>query len=171
MPGPAARSYMGGSVIEQPKAIIPADDSRLRARMPPADVAIESELPASLPPGRPTALFLEGRAPGVREIELIVGGERHRPAAQRMPRFDLHERCGWWAVLPVPAGTEGGAIEIAARADGQHVSLGRIPVVGGLAHPSGSEDGLRAAADALIAVCMATYEPDPELFARQVQSL
>src|SRR3954454_15982076 len=128
MPGPAARSYMGGSVIEQPKAIIATDDSRLRARMPPADVAIESELPAALPPGRPSALFLQGRAPGVRELELLVGGIAHRPAAQRMPRFDLPERCGWWAVVPLPAGADGGAIEIAARADGERVELARIPV-------------------------------------------
>src|SRR4051812_12179228 len=163
MPGPAARSYMGGSVIEQPKAIIATDDSRLRARMPPADVAIESELPASLPPGRPSALFLEGRAPGVRELELLVDGSPHRPWAQRMPRFDLHERCGWWAVVPLPAGTEGDAIEIAARADREKVALARIPVQKKAPSPNfWQEDGRSPFfRDRVIAVCMANYETHP----------
>src|SRR3954451_820884 len=108
MAGPAARSYMGGSVIEQPKAIIGTDDSRLPPRMPLPDIAIESALPASLAPQRPTAVFLEGRAPGVRALELLVDGTAHRPSAQRMPRADLGERCGWGGGGPPPRPRRGG---------------------------------------------------------------
>src|SRR3954469_12552250 len=128
MPGPAARSYIGGSVIEQPKAIIGTDDSRLPPRMPVPDVAIESEIPVSLPPDRPTAVFLEGRAPGVRHLELLVDGVAHRPSAQRMPRADLGERCGWWGIVPLPGRSAGAEIVLAARADGHDVEVGRIPV-------------------------------------------
>src|SRR4051812_5072418 len=176
MPGPAARSYIGGSVIEQPKAIIGTDDSRLPPRMPLPDVAIESGLPASLPPERPTAVFLEGRAPGVRHLELLVDGVAHRPAAQRMPRVDLGERCGWWGIVPLPGRAAGEEIVLAARADGGETELARISVQergqspflheGGHPSPNVKERGLSP-----IAVCMATYEPDPELFRRQVESI
>src|SRR4051794_23522786 len=176
MPGPAARSYIGGAVIEQPKAIIGTDDSRLPPRMPLPDVAIESGLPASLPPERPTAVFLEGRAPGVRHLELLVDGVAHRPAAQRMPRVDLGERCGWWGIVPLPGRAAGEEIVLAARADGGETELARISVQergqspflheGGHPSPNVKERGLSP-----IAVCMATYEPDRELFARQVESI
>src|SRR3954447_23184346 len=156
MPGPAARSYIGGSVIEQPKAIIGTDDSRLPPRMPVPDVAIESEIPVSLPPDRPTAVFLEGRAPGVRHLELLVDGVAHRPSAQRMPRADLGERCGWWGIVPLPGRRAGEEIVLAARGDGGETELGRIAVQ--VRAPSPFLQG------GSIAVCMATYEPDPELF-------
>jgi glycosyltransferase involved in cell wall biosynthesis len=139
--------------------------------MPPATVAFESELPASLPPGRPSALFVEGRAPGVGELELLIDGVPHRVAAQRMPRVDLGGRSGWWAVVPLPGKRAGETIELAARADGAEVPLGGIPIVGGENDTGGRFAGPTVAAGGLIAVCMATYEPDPELFARQVETL
>src|SRR3954462_5967026 len=124
------------------------------------NIAIESPLPAALAPGRPTALFLQGRAVGVRRLELLVGGEAHRAAGTRMPRSDLGARAGWWAVVPVPGREDGATGDVAARADGEHVALATLPVRALPAAPaSGAEH-----AEPLIAVCMATYEPDAELF-------
>jgi glycosyltransferase involved in cell wall biosynthesis len=148
-------------VIEDPKAII-APQPIVGAPMPPPEVAIESPLPATLPPDRPTAVFLQGRAVGVRRLEILVDGVAHAPLASRMPRSDLGARGGWWAVVPLPGRAAGEAIEVAARADGAVLGLGRIGVEAiAPVRPAG-----RA-----IAVCMATYEPDPALFARQVESL
>lgn len=130
--------------------------------MPPADVAIESLLPATLPPDRPTAVFLQGRAVGVARLEVVVDGVAHAPLAAGMPRSDLGSRSGWWAVVPLPGRAAGATIEVAARADGEAVALGSIAVEA----PPAAEPAGRA-----IAVCMATYEPDPALFRRQVDSL
>ncbi|MCW2991137.1 MAG: methyltransferase protein, partial [Solirubrobacterales bacterium] len=129
--------------------------------MPP-EVAIESLLPATLPPDRPSAAFLQGRAVGVRRLDLLVDGVAQAPLADRMPRSDLGSRSGWWAVVTLPGRAAGKAIEIAARADGATVALGRIPI---------EAPAPAAPAGASIAVCMATFEPDPVLFRRQVESL
>jgi len=130
--------------------------------MPPRDIAIESPLPPALPPDRPTAVFLQGRAVGVRRLEILVDGVAHAPLAAGMPRSDLRSRSGWWVIVALPGRAAGETIEVAARADGDAVALGRIPVA---APPAVSPAGRS------IAVCMATYEPDRELFARQVASL
>jgi glycosyltransferase involved in cell wall biosynthesis len=127
------------------------------------DVAIESPLPATLFADRPTALFLQGRAIGVRRLEVLVDGEPHAPSGVRMPRPDLGSAGGWWAVVPIPGRETGQTVELAARADGIEVPLASLPV--GDPPPAGAGDG------DLIAVCMATYEPDPELFRRQIESL
>lgn len=130
--------------------------------MPPRDVAIESLLPATLPPDRATAVFLQGRATGVRRLEILVDGVAHAPLAAGMPRSDLGSRSGWWAVVPLPGRPDASTVEVAARADGAAFPLGSIPV-----RPLASA----APAGASIAVCMATYEPDAELFGRQIESL
>src|SRR4051794_32353885 len=121
------------------------------------DVAIESQLPAALPPARPSAVFLQGRAVGVRRLELLVDGVAHRPAAARVPRPAPRAAPGWWAVVPLPGRAAGAAIELAARADGETLALARIPIeAAASAPPSG-----RTSVQPLIAVCMAAYEPDP----------
>jgi Glycosyl transferase family 2 len=152
--------------------------------------ALEYPLPATLPSGRATALFCYGhcfhRAHRVTGVELIVAGRRHRPTAQRMPRPDLHRwlqqtgedphghsyRSGWWATVPVPAQAALGrlGLEAAVRLDsGAELTapLGEIQVVADPAAPALA----RPPAPGTIAVCMATFEPEPALFAAQVQSL
>ena len=78
-------------------------------------------------------------------------------------------RSGFWATLPIPPSAPG-AIElgIAARLrGGEEVErpLGRIEI----AEPPGPSSARPR--PGLIAVCMATYEPDPELFRGQIESL
>jgi hypothetical protein len=143
---------------------------------------LESSLPATLPAGTATAVFCYGtcfhRHQDVAAIAVLVDGNRHPPVAMGMPRPDLFAsesrafRSGFWCTVPVAPREEGGTvhIELAVRlADGvEHVvPLRRIDIVARRPAPS-----LGRPADAdLIAVCMATYEPDFGLFRAQVESL
>jgi len=150
-------------------------------------VRLESPLPASLEAGRATALFCSGICfhadAAVSGVTLLVDGERHRPAAAAMPRPDAVERLsdprayrsGFWGTVPVPAHDRAGAVrlELLARIEtGEELvaSLGEIAVV---EPPRPEELAVRPAApaDELIAVCMATFDPDPELFSIQIESL
>jgi glycosyltransferase involved in cell wall biosynthesis len=135
--------------------------------------------------GSGTAIFLLGACFHPEErlsgLEILVGGEPHRPDAWRMPRLDLFRiaenpeagwyRSGFWATVPVEARSEPGAVEVelAASLEGGRrltAPLGRIEVVEPEPPPSMPKVGSE-----LIAVCMATFEPDMELFRIQVESL
>jgi glycosyltransferase involved in cell wall biosynthesis len=143
---------------------------------------LESSLPASLPAGTATAVFCCGtcfhRHQDVAAIAILVDGTRHRPVAMGMPRPDLFAseprafRSGFWCTVPIEPREPGGTVHIelaAGLADGiEHVvPLRRIDIVERRPAPS-----LGRPADAdLIAICMATYEPDLALFRAQVESL
>lgn len=157
---------------------------------------LDNHLPATLPLGCGTAIFCYGhcfhRDAQVASLELVVGGVRHRPTAARMPRRDLYEwlhgahgagadpaghsyRSGFWATLPVRAQERVGPLEIEAlvRLDGGTeilVPLGQIEIVAAVSNlaAGGAWQGLAAGT---IAVCMATYEPDPSLLRTQIESL
>jgi glycosyltransferase involved in cell wall biosynthesis len=141
---------------------------------------LETPLPASLPAGRATAVFLYGicfhRRDAVAELAILVDREPHRPAAAGMPRPDVFAehgdagafRSAFWGTAPVAARLAGGAVELALavrlRGGGEQVApLGHIDVV----EPAPS----RPAEPGLIAVCMATFEPDMALFRVQLESL
>jgi glycosyltransferase involved in cell wall biosynthesis len=155
---------------------------------------LESPLPATLPVAGATAVFCYGtcfhRHQDVAAVELLVDGVRHRPLAARMPRPDvfraLHPggaaspqdpslrsfRSGFWATVPIAARDRPGAVELALAArlaDGAEevAPLGRIEIVPAASPPA---HGPPAGAG-LIAVCMATFEPDIGLFRTQVESL
>jgi glycosyltransferase involved in cell wall biosynthesis len=151
---------------------------------------LETPLPASLPAGGATAVFLYGtcfhRHARVTGVEILVDGSRHETLASGMPRPDVFRalradgadperrsfRSGFWAIVPVEArpGRAGVELALAARLDGgteELSSLGRI----GIGEPPAAPGLGRPAPPGLIAVCMATFEPDVELFRRQVESL
>ncbi len=154
-------------------------------------VAIESNLPASLPVGGATAIFCFGhcfhRHQPVSGLQLLVDGVPHRPTATGMPRRDLFDwlhrgtsedpegrsyRSGFWATLPIPDRDRPGRVQLEAAvrlADGSSevVPLASIDMVDRCAHP------WRAGplAPDTVAICMATYEPDIALFRVQVESL
>jgi glycosyltransferase involved in cell wall biosynthesis len=115
---------------------------------------LESPLPAALPAGTDTALFVYG-ACGV-PVEVSVDGMRHAAAWVR-GRF--------WATVPVSA--HAGEVEIAAVSGDAVAPLARIEVQAPPRPPSLG----RPAPDGLIAICMATFEPDMALFRTQVESL
>ncbi len=134
-------------------------------------------------------------------VEVLVDGEPHRVTAFAMPRFDLFSalhpqlgtggekgmpevdptsledpelrsyRSGFWATVPLPAASAGGSIALEVRArldDGIEVTqpLGTVAVAEPLL------DELETTGEGgLIAVCMATFNPDMGLFAAQLASL
>jgi glycosyltransferase involved in cell wall biosynthesis len=141
-------------------------------------VNLESKLPAALPAGTATAVFCCGYCfdpeEGVDGIELLVDGARHAPSATAMPRPDLAGlgpaafRSGFWGTVPIGAREQGARIELAVAAtsaSGEVIRpVGQVEITA----PPSSTVPVR---DGLAAVCLATHEPDMELFAVQVASL
>ena len=115
---------------------------------------LEHPLPATLPAGTATALFVYGSC--AEPVEVSVGGMRHA-AAWVGGRF--------WAVVPVTM--DAGAVEITAAKGDAVAPLARIEAGTPLQPPSLD----RPAPEGLIAICMATFEPDMALFRAQVESL
>ena len=147
-------------------------------------VRLDMPVPPSLPVGRGTAVLCLGacfhRHEPLRALELLVDGQPQRPTAWRMPRLDLFQalppdlansyRGGFWATLPIEARERPGTIEIEVAAElesGARVRapLARIDIVEAPATPPAAER------TGLVAVCMATFDPDMELFRVQVESL
>ena len=154
-------------------------------------VALERPLPLTLPVGTGSAVFCIGYCydteQPLTELAITVDGVRHQPAAAGMPRGDLAAQpdasdrgrhrylSGFWGTVPVGPVFAPGSIAIgldAELADGRHeaVTIGEIEVV----PPTSARETTARPAQSqapLIAVCMATFEPDPELFAIQIESL
>ena len=144
-------------------------------------VRVDLPLPVALPAGRGTAILCLGAcfhpSERISSLELLVDGRAHAPDAWRMPRLDLFQalppeqansyRGGFWAVVPIEPPERAGAIrvDVAARLEsGTRVvaPLGEIEVV---------EHAPAATGDGRVAICMATFEPDMELFRAQLDSL
>jgi len=149
------------------------------------EVTLGRPLPPALPVGQATAVFCIGscfhHSAEVTDLEIAVNGVRHRPAAQRMPRLDRFHadprayRSGFWGSIPIPAQERPGRVELTAEArlaGGLSASapLGAIAVVERPDPPSHASPAA-AAGKPLIAICMATYDPEPELFRAQIESI
>jgi glycosyltransferase involved in cell wall biosynthesis len=133
---------------------------------------LESPLPATLPVGVGTAVFLYGACEHAPGLEIRVGDAAFRPDAEGMPRPDLRAapegfRSGFWATVPIAPRDRPGTVEIAITAGGRAATLGRIEIV----DPDPPPALGRPAPEGLIAVCMATFEPDPALVRAQIESL
>ena len=153
-------------------------------------VSLERALPETVPVGSATAVFCIGVCyhPDTRieRLEIVVDGTRHRPAAFGMPRPDIAiadgvtgagrvYHSGFWGTVPISAHPAPGsvAVELAARlATGAVLTcpLGQIDVVAGAPAAAVQAQPARPGRG-LIAVCMATFEPDMALFEAQLQSL
>ncbi len=141
-------------------------------------VHLESPLPAALPPDGTVAIFCSGTASNAHQpvaaLELLVDGEARALEAVRMPRFELPvRRSGFWGVVAVSARRGTSAVAIGARVcrlDGlrEDVELGEIPV---REPPEPADRPTAPAPGGLIAICMATYDPDPELLRAQLESI
>lgn len=165
------------------------------AGSPPATdlfLALEAGLPASIEPGQPTGILCAGycfhRRQRVTRLRLQAGDAHVPPTAFRMPRRDLYDwftgphggdadplghsyRSGFWAILSVPAQTRG-AFVVRAEVeleDGSQllVILGEVPVTARAQGEGRTPD----VAEDVIAICMATFQPDLNLFAVQIESL
>lgn len=144
-------------------------------------VRLDTSLPQTLPVRTGTAIFFHGacfhRLQRVRELEIRVGGIGHAPDAWRVPRLDLLEafrdpnyyRSGFWATVPIAPRERAGQLKVelaALLASGEEAvaELGRVQIIDRV-------DGSDASSGATIAVCMATRDPDPSLFRKQIESL
>ena len=106
-----------------------------------------------------------------------VASAKLDPHSARDPEIRCF-RSGFWAMIPLACRERPGELELRAEArlaDGtvQSTTLATIVVVEPRARPSyNGYDGVRSAGEQpLIAICMATYNPDIELFRIQVESL
>ncbi len=148
-------------------------------------VRLQSPLPPSLQAGTASAVYLAGTAmDGERPVEaltVLIDGRPHDVSAVGMPRFDIPERRGgFWTTVGVRVPSEASEVVVEAQARGrdglsERIGLARIPVT----QPRGSEyggaepdtSGLIADAAGPIAICMATYQPDPALLSAQIESI
>src|SRR4051794_34990925 len=165
------------------------------------EVDLEVPLPETIPAGRATAVFCFGtcfhRRQAVERLEIIVGGVAHEPTAWGMPRLDLFRalhpsiakgeeplkerdplsgddpecrsyRSGFWATVPVAPHDAGTTVELRVAVElGDGTRTGAPLGASVVSEPplSPSRGGSQ------IAVCMATFDPDPELFRAQVDSI
>jgi glycosyltransferase involved in cell wall biosynthesis len=95
------------------------------------------------------------------------------PESPRDPELRCY-RSGFWATIPIEAPASPGELKLAAEArlaggTTARAPLGTIPVVERLQQPS--YEDLPAAERPLVAICMATFNPEPELFQIQVESI
>jgi glycosyltransferase involved in cell wall biosynthesis len=125
--------------------------------------------PGPVAVGRGTALVLEGTQHG-----LLPAGVRLRlgPIERPLDASGARAEDGlrWWTVLPLPAGTSGAAA-LELESSGDSVPLGTVE----LAEPPLDESAAVARPGSgevpAIAVCMATYEPDPGRLRTQIDSI
>ena len=127
-----------------------------------------------------------GRRVHVRSVALLVDGALQEPMQQGMPRSDVLEtfeadhpdahayRSGFWGLARVAPRAGARECRLALRAtleDGSviDVELARIATTG-LASPAEVVEP-QPSEGPFVAICMATYEPTSELFARQIDSI
>lgn len=162
---------------------------------PDLDLRIERGLPASLPASSSNALFLYGtcfhRKRRLAGLEVLVDGVPTPATAFAMPRIAFHDeinppsewgidergsaadplrhsyRSAFWATVPVrmPAA---GEVSVAVRAElagGAAATVSLAPIAAADPPPAAT------APAASLAICMATWEPDPKLLSMQVESI
>jgi hypothetical protein len=143
-------------------------------------LSLERPLPPSVPAGSATAIFCEGVCSDagrrISRLELVVDGVAHPASAWGMPRPDVagSPNGGFWATVAVPARDAPGEIVVEVAVGFSHgaaatVEAGRIAVVAREPPPATSARPARGGG--LIAVCMATFEPDRALLQAQLESL
>ncbi|HWE33343.1 MAG TPA: glycosyltransferase [Solirubrobacteraceae bacterium] len=136
---------------------------------------LERPLPAALPAGTATAVFCIGVCSHPRQrvadLRIAVDGTSHAPSAFRMPRPDQPVTdSGFWGTVAIPAHAADTTVSVGVQAtldDGATVTapLAKIEIVA----PGATTTAPATAGQ--IAVCMATFEPDPALFEAQLSSL
>jgi hypothetical protein len=160
------------------------------------DLRVEQGLPQTLPAGSANALFVFGtcfhKQRRVAGLEVVVDGVPTAATAFGMPRIDLYRelnpptpwaesgsgsaddplrhsyRSGFWATVPVRV-PDSGEVEVAVRAeldDGSSAELQLEPIAA--VPPAAPAAGVPSAS---LAVCMATWEPEPELIRAQIESI
>ncbi len=135
---------------------------------------LDFRLPEGIWPGQTTRVFCCGTAAAgepIDGVELLVDGAARRPDRELPIGGRDRNAVRFWAALPLlPRGRGPVILEVRVRfASGANATakLGEIAVEQPPVCPAVQPES----PGALIAVCMATYEPDPELLRRQLDSL
>jgi glycosyltransferase involved in cell wall biosynthesis len=141
--------------------------------------SLDEELPARLPVGRGTALLVRGAWVMDREpigLDLVADGTAHRAMAHGMPSNG--GRRSFWGILPFEPPPRPVRVELAAHLPGGDRVLAQAGTVVLEPGPTlGSEPLARppipaeAAGGPMVAICMATFDPPGDLFARQIDSI
>lgn len=187
---------------------------------PDLELGLDTNLPATLPAGSATSVFIFGscfhRRFRLRDLDVLVDDVPHAVVASRMPRLDVWRaaakaskrlpeaqrdadrpgagyRSGFWAIVPVRMPATRGGLRLRVRvtlSDRSHreVALGTIAVaqppvrgredvlgaglrVGRGGAAAGDDGAATGAGPARVAIAMATFDPDPELFRAQIDSI
>jgi glycosyltransferase involved in cell wall biosynthesis len=151
--------------------------------------SLDFPLPRTVAPGRGTAVFVCGwcvsHAAPVRALELLVNGEAFPLSARGMPRGDVLDALspdappgslmsGFWGILPIASPVQGADLHVLLRAELENGETATMELASMAVEEPVAPLELHApeqAAGPFVAVCMATHEPSPELFRRQVESL
>lgn len=124
-----------------------------------AQVRLERPLPGRLPSGRASVVLCAGTcSPGIEALEVLVDGEPHQVMV-----------CGtqFWGTVPIAPRRGPATVSLSARARGGDVEVPLETIDVG--EPPAAASGVSA--PGLLAVCMATFEPDMDLFRAQLRSL
>ncbi len=150
---------------------------------------LDFPLPDEIAVGGGTALFVAGwcffpQSP-IRDAWLEVDGEQQELLGFRAPRRDVLDqypdepyayRSGFWGIARIapPAASEQVSIGLGVRlADGSHerLTLGTVRVRRTQWEPLVLPDGVAQGDGPLVAIAMATHEPDRDLFRAQIESI
>ncbi len=146
----------------------------------PLEASLTTPLPDPLEVGAGTVLYLEGLCDARTDgdsLEVAIAELRSPAGIERIPARGASKAvCRWWALVEIPAALCGGeaGVELHARLAGRRAtaSLGilrSVEIDPFCAPPAPSfvvGDG-----GPLIAICMATHEPDRDRVARQLESI
>ncbi len=150
---------------------------------PTAELAIETvtPLPERLATGGGTALFVDGRCRpgGDREIvglEVLFGDEAIPALGWGLAPPRMHGSDYWWAILPIAGVGSERAVALSLRAtlaEGGTAAaeLGEVVLVPQLGRAASSAARPELDEGPQVAICMATYDPDPAMFESQVESI
>jgi glycosyltransferase involved in cell wall biosynthesis len=151
------------------------------------ELGLDYPLPRRLAVGAGTAVFVCGwcfaRRRRIRSLAFVVDGDVQPVLDHGMPRIDVLRaldssnsyRSGFWGIARVPAGNGEGETELLLRArldDGSEtvVELARISTAPRAGQPA-TIVAPEPSAGPLVAISMATFEPDMHLFQRQLDSI
>lgn len=149
-------------------------------------LGLEGHLPDRLPCGSVSALFLIGYCyhpeKAVTRLEVVSDDLSFEVENMNMPRPDVAsvqeppvERAllsGFWASVPLTAPLFPGTIRIGLRAgleDGSEIDVPAVSIEAVEEVPIYQPEKPLSAPG--LAICMATYEPDPDLFSVQIESI
>jgi glycosyltransferase involved in cell wall biosynthesis len=135
-------------------------------------LVVDGEVQPVMTHGMPRIDVLRALHPGLDES--AISGEASDPGSPDDPLFRSY-RSGFWGMARIAPRAGEGECELQLRAtleDGSKLraGLGRVRVVPGPARPA-TIDGPAPSEGPLVAISMATYEPSPEMFQRQIDSI